>query len=139
MVRLYAPNNKKKSPLGLFFMAGTTRLSWLVRVERVYSFCFKEFHSFRKSTSHSARSSLELNNSFSLLPFPWHKKRRCKHLLFKWRERRGSNSRPHAWQACALTNWATLPFDWLLFYTNPNIFFLQHVFYLLLITDYIHQ
>ena len=28
------------------------------------------------------RSSLELNNPFSPLLLPWHKKRRCKHLLF---------------------------------------------------------
>ena len=51
--------------------------------------------------------------------------------LFKWRERRGSNSRPHAWQACALTKLSYAPIylvtSFNKIYCNTLKNFLQHL------------
>ena len=60
------------------FYSETERLSWVVRIKRVYGFCFKELCSSCKSPSHSAHSSLELykflrNWSSNLIPYR-HKK-----------------------------------------------------------------
>ena len=47
--------------------------------------------------------------------------------LCYWRERRGSNSRPHAWQACILTSWTTPPTNVL---TYIQLIFKKQYFFL---------
>ena len=57
----------KKDPFRSLLYLGRSGLSWVARIKRAYGFCFKEFHSFCKSPSLSARSSLEPLKCFSHL------------------------------------------------------------------------
>ena len=66
----------------------------------------------------SSRSLISLKFMFQKFCI---KKEAFASVFFKWWEAMDSNHRPHAYQACALTTWASLP-NWLLSIDTIDIF-----------------
>ena len=64
-------------------------------------------------------------------------KKKTADAVFKWREWRGSNPRPSAWQADALTSWATPPKKYVCIFIR-FYFKLQALFCIFLIFFIIH-
>ena len=84
----------------MFLNGGRWETVLLVRVERVYGFCFKEFHSFRKNPSHSAHS--RSNSQIRVLVIPTPTKKNPFRFFFKWWALGDSNSRPSPCKGDAL-------------------------------------
>ena len=89
---------KDKSLKLLSFMERETRLSWPVRVERAYGFCFKNFILFAKDlrTPLTGRSNSRVARSSPLTKA--NKKDPSNDESSLWSGRRGSNSRHPPWQ-----------------------------------------
>ena len=97
---------------------GRSGLSWVARIKRAYGFCFKEFHSFCKSPSLSARSSLEPQRVVFVLLLNKKDDNKTSSSSLIWAAV-DSNHRPHPYQGCALTTWASSPYIIHILFSKP--------------------